>query len=74
MIPLRDMRLKRKITQQELAVRSGIPQGVISDIESGATRNPRFDTVVKLANALGMSISDFVRSDNEDNTATTKAV
>lgn len=74
MIPLRKMRLVKNITQQELAVRSGIPQGVISDIESGATRNPRFDTVVKLANALGMSVSDFVTADEREDSIETKAV
>ena len=63
MIPLRELRLKKKLTQQELAAKSGIAQGVISDIESGSTQNPRFDTVIKLAAALGCSISDFLNSE-----------
>lgn len=63
MILLREMRLKRKMTQQELSVRSGIAQGVISDIESGSTQNPRFDTVIKLAKALDCSVADFLNAE-----------
>lgn len=59
MIPLREIRVKKGLTQQELSARAGIAQGVISDIENGATQNPRFDTVVKLADALGCSLSEF---------------
>lgn len=65
MLPLRELRLKNKMTQQELSAKTGIAQGVISDIESGSTQNPRFDTVVKLADALGCSLSDFIKSEPE---------
>lgn len=51
-IPLKKLRIKNGLTQQELSTKSGIAQGIISGIESGATQNPRFDTVVKLAEAL----------------------
>ena len=69
MINLRDLRLKRGLTQQELAAKTGIGQGVISGIESGATQNPRFDTVVKLAEALDCSLSDFLQSDSTESKA-----
>lgn len=66
MIPLREIRIKKGLTQLELSSRAGIAQGVISDIESGATQNPRFDTVVKLAEALNCSLSEFLSKDSAD--------
>lgn len=69
MILLREIRLKKNMTQQELSAASGIAQGVISDIESGATKNPRFDTVVKLAKALECPISEFLTSTASDEKA-----
>lgn len=66
MIRLRDLRIKKGLTQQELSFMSGIAQGVISDIESGATQNPRFDTVIKLAKALGCSVADFIDSEGAE--------
>ena len=60
MIFLREMRLNKRLTQQELAQASGVGQGVISDIESGATQNPRLDTLIKLANALDCAITDLL--------------
>lgn len=60
MIRLRELRIQKGLTQQELATKSGIAQGIISGIESGATQNPRFDTVVKLADALNCPLTDFL--------------
>lgn len=74
MIPLKEIRLKKKLTQQELASKSGVAQGIISDIESGATQNPRFDTVVKLACALECPISEFVSNDTVSTPDEAKAV
>jgi len=60
MIPLKELRMKKGMTQQKLAEKSGIAQSVISDIENGATQDPRFDTVVKLAKALECTLSEFL--------------
>ena len=65
MLPLRDLRIKKGLTQQELSAKTGIAQGVISDIESGSTQNPRFDTVVKLAEALECPLSDFLTAEQK---------
>ena len=62
-IPLKKLRIKNGLTQQELSDKSGIAQGIISGIESGATKNPRFDTVVKLADALNCPLSDFLQAE-----------
>ena len=46
------LRKKRKLTQRQLSVRSGIQQAEISRIESGRA-NPTVATVFALAKALG---------------------
>ena len=61
---LREEREKAKLTQVELSQLSGVSQAVISDIEKGITKNPRFDTVRKLATALGFDLADLKVIDN----------
>ena len=56
---LRQEREKAKLTQAELSQISGVPQAVISDIEKGITKNPRFETIKKLSTALHFNISDL---------------
>ena len=56
---LRQEREKARLTQAELSQISGVPQAVISDIEKGITKNPRFETVKKLSTALHFNISDL---------------
>ena len=60
MIRLHQLRMAKGFTQQELAARSGISQGVISYIESGMTQNPRFETMAKLADALGCRLEELM--------------
>mgnify|MGYP003261507587 CR=1 FL=1 len=54
------LRKKAGISQQELGRLSGVPQGVISLIESGVTQFPRLDTAAKLARALGCTIDELL--------------
>ena len=54
------LREKAGISQQELGRLSGVPQGVISTIESGTTKYPRLDTAAKLARALGCTIDELL--------------
>ena len=49
---LKQKRLEKGLTQQELMRLSGVPQSIISDIENGATQNPRVETMRRLAAAL----------------------
>lgn len=51
-ITLREARKRAKLTQVQLAAKSGIPQTNISKIELGTIVSPSFDTVVHLAAAL----------------------
>jgi predicted transcriptional regulator len=49
---LRAARLRADFTQEQLAAASGVSQEIISRLENGLIRNPSFETVTKLADAL----------------------
>lgn len=56
-------RLSRKISQKELAKRSGITQGEISKIETGV-RNPSIKLLQRIAGALDMVLEvSFIPKD-----------
>jgi len=57
---LREVRLKRGLSQQELAERVGIPQPHVSAMESGV-KFPNLLTVLRLAVALECKVTDLVR-------------
>jgi transcriptional regulator with XRE-family HTH domain len=51
---LRAARVELGLSQEEIADRSGVPQGEISRIERGE-RDPRVSTVLRLAKAIGFA-------------------
>ncbi len=53
-LTLKQARLSRGLTQQELAERSGIGQQSISKLERGRSAEPMFSTGLALANAVGV--------------------
>lgn len=55
-VALAAARKRRGLTLRQLADRSGVSNPVISQIETGHTRSPRWDTIDKLAKALDMEI------------------
>ncbi len=58
---IREIRLKRKMTQIELAKLSGVWQETISKIETG-TANPRMGTILCILAALDLEWSLIKRS------------
>ena len=56
-------RKEQKITQAELAAKTGINQGDISRLERG-TRNPSLNMLKKLASGLGMQLKIEFRPKN----------
>ena len=50
------IRKQKNWSQEKLAVESGISYNTIIKIERGGIKNPKIETVIKLANALGVSI------------------
>lgn len=55
-----DERVKRGLSQNQLAKLAGIPQSVLSDIEGGKTKAPRIDTLQAIAAALGVTVSELL--------------
>lgn len=53
-------RVKRGLSQNQLAKMAGVPQSVICDIESGKTKAPRIDTLKAIAAALGVTVDELI--------------
>jgi transcriptional regulator with XRE-family HTH domain len=60
-LAIRHLRLRRGLTQEELAHRALLHRTYLTDIERG-TRNPSIEVVEKLANGLGISLSELFRN------------
>lgn len=60
MIRLQVMREAKGWSQRMLSEKSGVKQAVISLIEQGYTKNPRVDTIGKLAQALECTMDALV--------------
>ncbi|HHW36777.1 MAG TPA: helix-turn-helix transcriptional regulator [Bacillales bacterium] len=63
---IKKLRESKGWTQSQLALKSRVSQSAISDIESGK-RNPSFNVIKKIANALGVSVTEL--TDDEEQTA-----
>jgi transcriptional regulator with XRE-family HTH domain len=57
---VRELRLKRGLSQVEMAYRFGIDRGHISEIESGK-KNVCLPMLEVLSNGFGMSISELMK-------------
>jgi transcriptional regulator with XRE-family HTH domain len=58
-IAVRDRRRELGLTQEQLALRSGLHQRWISNVETGR-RNPSYGSLRRLAGALGLSTSELI--------------
>ncbi|HAG9930952.1 TPA: helix-turn-helix domain-containing protein [Escherichia coli] len=66
---IRRMREAAKLSQQELAEKSGISKAQISRLENGTQKNPQIQTVIALATELGTTVEEIIFG--EESTATT---
>lgn len=57
---VRQYREKAKLTQEQLAEKSGVSRATISSLENGTAKTTNTDTLVKLANALGTKVSKLL--------------
>lgn len=55
---IKEARVKAKLTQEKLAQKAGISVFTLQKYESG-DRNPKIESLQKIANALGISITQF---------------
>lgn len=57
---LKTLKQAKNLTVRDLAKLTNIPEGTITNILSGKTENPSFDTIQKLAIALDADISYII--------------
>lgn len=57
---IKKLRLEKDMTQEELAVKAGIPYATLIKIEGGAVKNPTINTLQKLAQALEVSVDELL--------------
>lgn len=56
---LKEMRLKRGLTQKELGEKVGVKQNTFTNWEKGK-REPNFDNLIKLANILNTTTDELL--------------
>jgi len=59
---LRKYRDKKGWSQEKLAREAGISYNTLIKIERGGIKNPKIETIIKLAKALSVSIDELVGS------------
>ena len=59
---LQKLRNKKGWSQERLAREAGISYNTLIKIESGGIKNPRLETLIKLAKTLGVSLDKLVGS------------
>ena len=64
-IKIKEMRLKKQLTQEELADRCELTKGYISQLENDLT-SPSIATLKDILQVLGSSLSDFFSEDEEE--------
>lgn len=58
---LKKYRAKNGWSQEKLAREAGISYNTLIKIERGGIKNPKIETVIKLAKALSVSIDDLIK-------------
>ena len=56
---IKAIREEMRMSQQELAVKSGVSRATISGLESGTLTVTTTETLIKIAKALGKKVSDI---------------
>jgi len=56
---IKETREAKKMTQEELSEKSGVSRGTISALENGTVRATTTKTLVKIAQALGVSVDQI---------------
>lgn len=57
---LKELRKKCNWTQQKLAEKAGLSFNAVTKIEQGAAEHPTLKTLLKLADAFGVSLDELV--------------
>jgi transcriptional regulator with XRE-family HTH domain len=57
---LKRLRKKKGLSQLELAGKTGLPHGYLSELEAGKKKNPSLKVLQKLALGLGVTVSELL--------------
>jgi transcriptional regulator with XRE-family HTH domain len=63
---IRKLRQKKKLAQEKLARLADISTATLVKIEAGVAKEPTITTVMKIANALDVSIDELVGRENSN--------
>ncbi len=58
---IKQLRNKQGLTQDELARKANLPYTTLTKIETNVITKPTIQTVVKIANGLGISIDELMK-------------
>lgn len=58
---LKKIRNKKEWSQEKLAREANISYQTLIKIERGGIKNPKIETTIKLAKALGVSVDDLLK-------------
>jgi putative transcriptional regulator len=64
-VRLRELRDEKGLSQQALGDKAGVRQATISDLESGKAKGVEFQTLEKLAAALGVEPGELLERDGK---------
>lgn len=62
---LKQLRKKTGWSQQKLAEKAGLSYNVITKIEQGVAKKPTIQTMIKLADAFGITLDELVGRDKK---------
>lgn len=71
---LNTLKLKGNFTCADISKLSGIPEATVRKILSGDTADPRFETIVRLVNAMGGSMDDIAGGKKESEIETNAVI
>lgn len=71
---LKRIKTSKRMTNEELADKTGIPLGTLNKLLSGAVAEPRLSTLLTISHALGCRLSDLIEEpgDREDDRLLTR--
>lgn len=62
---LRELKKRSKMTNQQIAEKSNLPESTVARIFSGKTPNPTVSTVISMARAMGGTAADLLNDEDE---------
>ena len=57
---VKEKRIEAGLSQNQLSKMTNVSQSAINDIESGKTKAPRIDTLIKIAEVLDVTVAELI--------------